>query len=186
MQGAKFKDDISKKVFDVAESVPEALRVVPYPQLFLDYLDKTKFIPDKTRIMESFDQLLASAINKEKRDFVHPAFIIILAQLSEDEILIINDLKTQKFNLKQKHHFDYKTAKFYKQEIIENQYPLDKLHKSDIFLMYWEHLTKLDIVISSSLSEFEHNSEGNQTAEIKTFTLALTEFGELFAKVCCS
>jgi hypothetical protein len=185
MAGSAIKDYLSEKVFKIAESVPKSVRVMPNPQLFLDYLDKTKFIPNGSNIMKSFDRLLAAAINKEKRDLIHTAFVLVLPQLSEDEMIIINLLKNSDFKMKQRLLYNYKINKFYKTDIIENEFPLDSLHNKDLYFMYCTHLDKLDLInFPLTSNEFERNEQNIQTAQVKNFTLTLSEFGKLFVQAC--
>jgi hypothetical protein len=52
--------------------------------------------------------------------------------------------------------------------------------------MYCTHLDKLDLInFPQTAQEFERDDHNRQTAEIKTFTLTLSEFGKLFIQVCC-
>lgn len=186
MMGATLKDRLSDKVFKIAESVPENLRVMPNPQLFLDYLDKTKFIPDGTSLIKSFDCLLASAINRERRNLIHPAFMLILPQLSSDEMIIINKLKNAVFKVRERFHYNFQTGEFYKVDVFGNEFPIDALHNKDLYFMYCTHLDKLDLInFPQTAYEYERDDQNRQTAEVKTFTLSLSKFGMLFVQVCC-
>lgn len=185
--GAHLYDQISDRVFRISQNVPENLRVMPNPQLFLEYLDKTKFIPDGSLIIDAYNFLLESAINKERKNLVHPAFMLILPQLSADELLIIKRLKIRSFKMKQRHHFDSINRKFYKNEIIENEFPLEILHNQEFYFMYTTHLNKLDLINYPQISsEIEKDDNKKQTGELKVFQLSLSEFGKIFSQVCCN
>jgi hypothetical protein len=186
MLGAAFHDSLSERVYKTVENVPEKLRVMPNPQLFLEYLDKAKYIPDKSTIINAYDALLSAAVNKEKRDLVHPAFITILSQLSGDEMTMVNSLRNKSYKLEQMHHYDIQTNKFYKTEVVKNEFPLDILHNEEHFFMYCTHLDKLDLVVFPRISsEPKKNAQNVQVASAQTYSLSLSEFGKLFAQVCC-
>lgn len=81
----KYKKEIEEKIL----SIPQNKRREADFQLIGQTLDASKFCVDKEEIRKMFVNLLASTINDEKYDSVHPSYAEILKELSRDEALLL-------------------------------------------------------------------------------------------------
>jgi hypothetical protein len=78
--------DRYRKFLDTAvRRVPEANRVSPAPQIVGPVLEGIRYEPEHTPIDQMFSQLLSRSMDRERINEAHPAFPIIIKQLSSDE-----------------------------------------------------------------------------------------------------
>lgn len=81
----KYKKEIEEKIL----TIPQNKRCEADFQLIGQTLDASKFCVDKEEIRKMFVNLLASTIDNEKCDSVHPSYAEILKEISRDEALLL-------------------------------------------------------------------------------------------------
>jgi hypothetical protein len=137
-----------------------------------------------------FSELLSCAMDRERAHEAHPAFPMIIRQISSDEAKILKSLYTRDYSYVWTRDFDSKIKIFVGKPTVE----IDDLSRTELFYpdnvpFYREHLHQLGLT-----GVFQ---EGNQEilfgAEPKTQTgvrarnkFRLTDFGRRFVHACTS
>jgi hypothetical protein len=163
----------------------EQNRVMPPGQTILRIYQELTINNLSTQTGLLLSNLMARFIDKTRLDEAHPAFIIIIPQLSNDEINILKFLKNQE--VKTVHYSAYNKDKnlFTSQGDKENQYPMSELTYPNNFYLYIGHLYSLNLAGCWQ--------DGNQKLDVvegvqKGVTInkitRLTDFGRLFVKAC--
>src|SRR5260370_11638246 len=78
--------------------VPEADRISPAPQIIGPVLEGIRYEPEGTPIDQMFSELLSRSMDRTRVNEAHPAYPIIIKQLSSDEAKILNHLKGSNFD----------------------------------------------------------------------------------------
>lgn len=168
------------------KKVPEENRVTPPLSILASVVNNLAYAEND--LAELYQNLLARAIDKIRNSEAHPAFAIIISQLSPDEALLLYELKFNKFKFTRLLDLDNKLRKFYNVRMESNEFPVSKLIFTDNFDMYLEHLEKLDLVRvierDSQPIWQDDTSRTNQIGVRDTFTMGFTKFGELFRSAC--
>lgn len=190
-----FNNRIEKWFERIENNVPKENRIEAMPSITIPTLQNLALHDDDTLLGEMFFNILQSSVDKTKQEFLSPAFIETLKQLSKDEAMIVLLLKekTYKAVIKPKETRDYDY--FENDEVIENDFPLDKLEFPNQFWTYYEHLCKLGLC--EKMYE-NYNSKprginfgGNLFArfpkdiDIK-LSIKFNKFGKAFAEICVS
>lgn len=88
MLAANF-DRIAKWIEDIAKDVPDERRQEAPPSITGPVLRKLLETEDENPLVQLYLELLKRAIDKERCDEAHPAFVKIIEQLSPDEALML-------------------------------------------------------------------------------------------------
>lgn len=91
----QFRKSLEEKIM----TIPDENIVEPPLHVLGPALEASKFYFENEQLRDMFAQLIASSINSDTADFVHPAFIEIIKQLSPDEAKILKYIKTDFFPL---------------------------------------------------------------------------------------
>ena len=199
----KFKASLSEKV----ASVPENKRIEPEESILGPALEAAKYRIDSEELREMFAELIASSINIEKKEWVHPAFIEILRNISPDDARTLLQLKEWKdthlipiISVGEKvmsipnnlNHYCFLVRKYglekanvilfslIRNGLIEINYVFNK---DDVFQGFTFSSMETEFV---ELREMRHigRNVGNPL-EYKYGTINLTAFGYAFVSVCC-
>jgi hypothetical protein len=174
---------IDEMFLRIGERVPEEGRVEAPPELVGPILEKIKYLPEKSELWEMFEELLTKAVDKNKFQSVHPAFVQIISQLSPDEAILIKKLKNASYKNIYK-FFGQKTIT--RQELINNEIPISKLNFPDNLELYISHLESLSLVVWQMEEDEPIVVNDNYLGFKGTKVLKLTSFGEMFAEACVS
>ena len=74
---------------EVISRVPEARRVEAPPEIAGNILQSLTFLPEDNPLKELYLNLLARAIDRERQNEAHPAFVRIIDQLSPEEAMLL-------------------------------------------------------------------------------------------------
>jgi len=74
----------------ILKDIPDENIISPPDYLLLPTIEKLQFLNVNDYLANAYQKLLSNACDKDKIENVHPAFINIINQLSEDEIKIID------------------------------------------------------------------------------------------------
>jgi hypothetical protein len=126
--------------------VSEQHRISPAPQILGPVLEGIRYEPEDTPIDEMFSQLLSRSMDSERVHEAHPAYPILIKQLSADEARILAALKDQQFDLVYTRDFDRVANLFYGMHKVESDsLPRDGLIFPNNIPMYFNHLDKLGL-----------------------------------------
>lgn len=203
----EFKKDLEVKLNDV----PEENIVTPNPRVAGPLIESLKYTAQEDELREMYTNLLASSMNKNKNEDVHPSFVEIIKQLLPDEAKLIREISDYDVGTRGIHallgikillgdkqgeiiHFS-KFCKFYNSKTIENK------PKIPLYLENLERLKLIEIPTGRSLTEkdiyykplenhaliiqeLENLSAQGKKTKFENGYLQLTEFGKSFVKVC--
>ena len=82
-----------EKYRQVLEFVPEEKIVAVAPEIGVPVAEKLEYVRDE-RLADLYVQLLATASNIDRLSFAHPSFVNVINNLSQDEALLLESIKT--------------------------------------------------------------------------------------------
>ena len=190
-----FNNRMQKWFEKIENNVPKQNRIEAKPHITIPTLQNLALHDDETLLGEMFFNILQSSVDKTKQVILNPAFIEILKQLSKDEATMILLLKEKiyKATIKPKTTKDYDY--FDNDEVVENNFPLNKLEFPNQFWTYYEHLCKLGLCekIYDGYNSKPRgiNFDGNLFARFPqgiavNLSIQLNKIGKLFTKICVS
>ena len=109
---AAIQDRVEKFIDRAIRRVPEEQRISPAPQVIGPVLEGIRYEPEGTPIDEMFSQLLSRAMDSKRVNEAHPAYPVLIRQLSEDEAKILNSLDHQQFDYVFTRDYNVSTALF--------------------------------------------------------------------------
>jgi hypothetical protein len=174
-----YQDRLVKYLDKVREGVAEEKQIQAPAFISGPIIEKLKYLEEENYLTDLYLNLLSRAINKERINEAHPAFLHIIDQLSPDEAHILyltkeNDLelhKTSSLDKDRKFVHDLRFISLPGALTVQ----LNFLQNS---LMYIEHLQSLNLVsITMELKE-----EPVKRKEI--YSVGYSEFGKLFINAC--
>ncbi len=198
----KTKKLLAEKLKDVKEEnivTPESYVAVPA-------LQQLEYSYDSEELREMYANLLASAMNKEVKEYVHPSFADIIKQLSPDDAKAIEVLRW--FDKCPLVNFKLKNQKDRGFHILVNNYCIDleKIYgNKDKMSASLKNLQRLGI-IDLRFDQFIHGDtiyekitedelflhykntfeNDNYRLELEKGFVELTSFGKSFCNICCS
>jgi len=169
--------------------VPEAQRISPAPQLLGPVLEGIRYEPDGTPIDEMFSQLLSRSMDSQRVNEAHPAYPVIIRQLSADEAKILASLRDEQFDYIYIRDYDASTNLFYGLNKIEvDDLPRDDLSFPQNIPFYFQHLDKLGLAgifqVGNQEILFNDSSPKRQNGIRAKCKYQLTEFGIQFVRAC--
>lgn len=168
--------------------IPEERRILPAPQITGPILEAIKYEPEDTLISEMYNELLSKAFDSQTAQSAHPAYALLIKQLSVDEAIILKTIH-EKF-LENSHYLfqytdDYNrhTNRFSNRKLELDELPRNELKVPGALEIYMEHLDKLGL---ASVLQFKNpepiESGGIQTGSRSFARYQLTAFGLEFMK----
>ena len=169
----------------VNDNVPEENLIPAHPQIAGPVMDNLKYIDEENIIATLFINLLSRAVDKERVNEAHPAFVNIISQLSPDEALLINHLADTETKLIQISDYHPQSNTFGPTRTETNEFPLDQLAYPENYFMYIDHLHSLNLAgIWQAGNQDPIMSNGQQIGTRITSYARLTHFGHLFSSAC--
>lgn len=163
--------------------VPEEARQEPAPSMTGAIFDATKYLESGNPLLDLYEQLLASAMDKTRVEIAHPAFVELIKQLSADESFFL--YRISKETLVRVEVYD--SYPFQAPEVRNNRVEACAMRAGELLFpqnegMYIGHLLSLNLIGMSPVSSYEDTA----TCSVVTVrsTLLLSSFGELFARAC--
>jgi hypothetical protein len=164
---ASSQDRLEKYLEDVRTSVPVENQVDAVPSIAGPVMKALVFLEDENPLVDLYLNLLRRAIDKERLGEAHPAFILIIEQLSPDEALFLS-MVVRKELLFGTINPDTGEHGAYIAPVIADKFAYPE-HAST----YFDHLLSLEIIEEYS----DVLADGGYVCE-------LTKFGRLFANAC--
>lgn len=90
----RIRDWLSAALLKRLASTDPAQIQTPAPYIAGQVLVQLLFCADQERLREMYANLLASAMNRQSADAVHPAFVHLIQQLTPDEALLLQRIAT--------------------------------------------------------------------------------------------
>ena len=159
------------------ERVPADQRIAPAPQLLGPTIEGIRFEPEGSMSDDAFSQLLSRAFDREKAGQAHPAFPALVRTLADDELLLLQRLRTGNLIV---HIGTYIDGLIVPIEPSEWDQHYDFLVYPRQITIYANHLEALGVILSLVAEGFGPIEFGNVKAESQVFVLRLSDFGRLF------
>ena len=135
-----------------------------------------------------FSQLLSCSIDEERVAEAHPAYPILIKQLSSDEAKILSLLSDVQFNYVYTREYDPKTNLFVGPNIVEvDELPRDGLSFPANVGFYFDHLSQLGLagVYQQGNQEPLFNPDRSKQIGIRAHCqYRLTDLGRRFVQAC--
>ncbi len=87
---ATWQDRFSRWLEDIRNAVPAERHVEAPGYIAGPVFQVLQFAPDASHLKKLYSNLLKRAIDRERQNEAHPAFVMIIAQLAPDEALILS------------------------------------------------------------------------------------------------
>lgn len=171
----------------VRAKVPETQQQEAVPSIALPVLMNLRFMEDNNPLTELFLNLLARAIDRERCNEAHPAYVKIIEQMSPDEAMVMFQFRSQE---------RWPIPPPMDRGVIEGFFPLETLANPKDFRLYFEHLESLNLLQQSGRKielEPKYAVWGSDSLEAITRVverdndrIQVTSFGRRFIKACIS
>jgi hypothetical protein len=184
---AAYQDRFRRYLDRVVRRVPEDRQIPAPSQIAGPIFDELRYCEEGDVIAEMYLNLLTKAIDKERTDEAHPAFVKIIGFLSPDEVLMLHLLGKKDFEETYESDLDREKNRFINKRIMTREFPIDDLVFPNNYYVYTSHLISLDLVSFPVYRQEPTWAEGErrvQTGEIGYARLTLTDFGRMFVKAC--
>jgi hypothetical protein len=196
---ASLQDRLAGYIKRAYDKIPVEDRVSPVQSLALPVLEKLRYQENGDLLTEIYINLLSSSFDKRRLDSAHPAFIMIVSQLSSDEAVLLNSLSESELK------------KFFGSEPLEwaqsSKGIVEKLNESVLepFIIDWAYFINPDIFTSPrylqiyishmvSLGIVEYTNTYSMKAAFATgrsaekagdsWAVKISKFGRLFHHAC--
>ncbi|WP_264566829.1 DUF4393 domain-containing protein [Flavobacterium sp. N3904] len=183
---ATLQDRLEIYLEKIRNNVPKEKQIECHPMIAGPIFDRLKYLDDDNKLTTLFLNLLERAIDSERVNEAHPAFIHIIEQLSPDEALILYLLKDNEIHVVDTLDLDIAANKFINFKIIEGGFPQEKLNIPNNFELYYSHLESLNLIKWPIINQEPIRSEDNSIQlGVKRFSkITVTSWGKLFIKAC--
>ncbi|MDP4087608.1 MAG: Abi-alpha family protein [Bacillota bacterium] len=183
---AAFQDRLEKYLNKVRDNVPKEKQIECHPIIAGPVIDRLKYLDDENKLTALFLNLLERAINVDRVNEAHPAFIHIIDQLSPDEAYILFILRDSEIEIVDTLDLDKENNKFINLKVIQGGFPEDKLIAPDNFEIYYSHLESLNLIQWPVTKQDPiWNEDGSIQLGIKRYSkIEATSWGKIFIKAC--
>ena len=172
---AAWQDRFEKWLERVRSSVPEERQVEAPASIAGPVIRSLVFMEDDNPLTELYLNLLARAIDKERQDEAHPAFVKIIEQLSPDEAMVMYVFRNRNIAVRAGGwtRREQVSKAFWK--IGDIDFPTERLGNPEHLWVYLDHLWILGMVTAGQVRD-----ERGQHVNL----VSPTDFGKLFIKAC--
>jgi Abortive infection alpha len=141
-----YQDRLRNFIDNSVRRVPEEKRFRPAPQILGPAIEGIRYEPEGTPIEVMFSELLSRSIDKDRVEEAHPAYPLIIRQLSADEAKILGRLKEHGFDYVYTKALNDLTKLFSGESTIEvDAFPRDGLSFPNNISFYFDHLNQLGL-----------------------------------------
>jgi hypothetical protein len=186
-----YQDRVRSFIDKSVRQVPEEKRIAPPPQILGPVLERIRYEPADTPIEEMFQNLLSSSMNEDAVAKAHPAFPLIISQLSADEARLLKQLIMRTFLFERLAVWDAKASAYAEHDRIiknelKNDMPAGVLNAPQNLSIYVDHLenlglTSFDNIVTETVGDWSNDADAG-TRYVSEFKL--TDFGEAFVDAC--
>ena len=176
------QDRFAAMIERISKKVPPERRIDPPAQLIGPVIEHLRFIDEHSPLSAMFEEILCKSIDKDGQEEVHPAFPLIVSQLSRDEAWILFRLRDSSFDVVDRMDYDRAKNAFSNRTIVSSTLPSKELFMGDKFELSFAHLEALGLVTWPVTNQTGIMAEGVQVGLTRNSVMKLTELGELFVK----
>ena len=182
---ATFQDRLTKYLKKVTDSVPEERQIKAPSAIAGPVIEKLKYLEEENYLTDLYLNLLSRAIDRERVNEAHPAFLLVIEQLSPDEALMLHSLLKKTWKPASTDFTQYQDWIEQNTEMLE-QVSMEGLVFPKNFHMYALHLQCLGLVLIKT-KQFHSPFSGSKKVLWQfeyVDEMKLTTFGRMFVKAC--
>ena len=165
-------------------AVPAERQIDASPSIAGPVLLELRHQEEQSRIADLYVNLLRRAIDRDRQEEAHPAFVKIIGQLSPEEAMILRFVASE--TIVTLNYLESSTGVI--DSIIESNYSIPELQKSNRLNMYLDHLESLNLLQPRSGDATQDNEPDRhpikENCMIISVQYSLTPFGRLFVGAC--
>ena len=168
----------------IRDKVPTERQVEAPAHIAVPALLELRHMEDDNPITSLYINLLARAVDRDHQHEAHPAFVKLIGQLSPDEAVILHHLRSTPINTVEYRRTEPPDMRLH--TFAESDFPVAHLASAPELPMYLDHLEALNL-ISYAVGVPEPDKDQYPPiigAIALTGNAQLTQFGELFVRVC--
>lgn len=182
-----FQDRFRNFIDNSIRRVPEGKRIPPPPQILGPVIEGIRYEPDGTPINEMFSELLSRSMDRDRVREAHPAYPIIIKQLSSDEGQILAHLNGNVFDYVFTQKLDVQQNLFVGPNVEVDSFPREGLSFPENIPFYFEHLSQLGLanIFQKGNQEPLFGDEPRVQLGVRVrCQYKLTDFGQRFVTAC--
>ena len=183
---AVFQDKVEALLSESVRRIPRERLISPPPQILGPVLEAIRYEPLDSSVGKMFADLLSSSMDVESVTKAHPAYPLIIRQLSSDEALILKMLSEREYEYVAR-SFLTSERRFQLEAIEIDELPRMGLTSPDRVGSCISHLTQLGL---AGIYEYKNqepilaSDTGEQTGTRVFSRYRLTSFGSDFMSAC--
>jgi len=162
--------------------VPDERRIDPPLEVVGPVIEHLRFVDESSPLSAMFEELLSKSIDQNGHADVHPAFAMMISQLSRDEAWMLFRLRESSFEVVDHLDYDGTANTFSNRTIVKSDLPSVELYLSDKVDLSFAHLQSLGLVEWPVMRQDPVMANGRQTGLTRFSTMQLTDLGKLFVK----
>jgi hypothetical protein len=140
-----YQDRLRAFLDRAVRQVPEDRRVSPPPQILGPIVESIRYEPEDTPLDQMFQHLLSTSMDADRSKDAHPAYPLLIKQLSSDEAKIIAALKDSQFEYVHTQVYDKQTNLFHGHQVEVDRLPRENLSFPENVDFYMQHLHQLGL-----------------------------------------
>jgi len=182
-----YQDRLRAFLDRAVRQVPEDRRISPPPQILGPIVEGIRYEPEDTPIDQMFQHLLSTSMDADHSQDAHPAYPLIIKQLSSDEAKILAELKNSQFDYVYTQDFDQPANLFRGHHMEVDGLPREGLIFAENVAFYMQHLDKLGlagIYQDGNQEPLFLPGTRNQIGVRVRSKYRLMPFGEAFMRAC--
>jgi hypothetical protein len=196
---AMWQERLDRHLKNALDLVPEENRIAPIESLIVPIAEKLKYHEENNPLSDLYVHLLARAMDKERVNEAHPAFIHIISQLAPAQVKILEIFNEHGKKViyrdefyrnlaKQEDAYDFlsKIQPHIKLRIESDHYKYEDIDQPELFMTLIEHLYTLGLICYDNeyFQDPEIRMASAQSEKVTLYPLEITAMGKLFHKAC--
>lgn len=180
------------------KNIPEEKIVEPEPYVAVPAIQQLSYSLDSEELRELYANLLASSMNADKKDEVHPAFVDIIKQLNPDEAKLLKYFSAQR-TIPAVEVRSYSDDRSYFKIVVKLNFiiPDGILESPQNYLVYVDNLVRLQLIEIPADTHYADDSlytaiedpkiyigADNDKLKFERKIVQISPFGKMFVKTC--
>jgi len=182
--GAAYQNRFERYLESVRNSVPVDQQIECPASLAGPVFERLKYLEETNYLKDLYLNLLSKAIDKDRIYEAHPAFVTLIEQLSPDEAVLLKIVAENKINCEIKSDTIIEVGAVPTEQMIKNNFPMERLNFEQNFNMYLKHLNYLNLIDLPQGYFGEADKTVSGYPIVIHRLIRLSSFGELFYKAC--
>jgi hypothetical protein len=183
-----YQDRLRRFIDTSVRRVPEEKRIPPAPQILGPIIEGLRYEPEGTPIEAMYSELLSRSVDEDRVEEAHPAYPLIIRQLSADEVKILDRLNGKTYERVHTQEYFAETNLFSNKQTVESDaLPREGLafpNNVDFYFAHLHHLGLAAMYQDGNQEILVGDDPKIQTGVRVKTRYTLTDFGQRFVKAC--